>query len=105
MKDEGGKWHFSDKPPPDENKAEIVGGGKARGKSKAPVSSDIAAALEDKIEPRSPIERVAMAVVSIKTPLVTGSGFFVTDDGYLLTNRHVVRPTMSAGWKAADESI
>jgi len=36
------------------------------------------------------IERAKSATIIIKTPISQGSGFFITDDGYILTNKHVL---------------
>jgi len=38
----------------------------------------------------SPVEQARNATVFIKTPWGSGSGFFVTANGYIVTNRHVV---------------
>lgn len=42
---------------------------------------------------RTPIEKATAATVAIQSPLGFGSGFFVTGDGYLITNKHVIRTT------------
>lgn len=39
----------------------------------------------------TPIEKANLATVSIESTFGAGSGFFITDDGYIVTNKHVVR--------------
>jgi len=39
----------------------------------------------------TPVERAVQATVHVETAAGSGSGFFLTDDGLLVTNRHVVR--------------
>ena len=87
--DEYGKWHFTDKPPQNTQSTEIAsdsGSGK---------STDLKQELEDRFQPASEVDRAMLAVVTIETAAGSGSGFFVTDDGYIVTNRHVVRPATS----------
>jgi S1-C subfamily serine protease len=46
--------------------------------------------LVKKTYPKNVVERVCNATVTVKTPFGFGSGFFVTRNGYILTNRHVI---------------
>jgi len=97
-KDQNGKWQYTDKEPSSEVKSETLNFDK-----KQPVETteeatgeDLAAFLNNKFNPQTPIEKASVAVVKIETPYGTGSGFFVADTGYLITNRHVVRPESTA---------
>ena len=54
---------------------------------------DLATALEEKRKPKNAIERAGLAVVVVKSPIGTGSGFFISERGHLLTNRHVLEPS------------
>ena len=57
-----------------------------------PVSGlDLKAILESKLLPSGPIENANLAVVSVITSAGSGSGFFINDDGLIVTNRHVIR--------------
>ena len=49
------------------------------------------------------IENVIKGVVTIKTDISQGSGFIVTDDGYVVTNHHVMRGAKSAGIYTYDD--
>ncbi len=44
-------------------------------------------------------------MLTVQTTVVSGAGFFVTDNGYLVTNRHVVRPSTSTGWKDKEVAL
>ena len=116
-KDKNGKWHFSDKPISEQQKLESQRGDKKpiteTGATDLDLNdvtpmlskNDLAQQLDSKFHPTTAIEKVTLAVVSIETPLGTGSGFFVSGDGYLLTNKHVVRPSTSSHWKAAQKKL
>jgi hypothetical protein len=56
---------------------------------------DLKAALELKMAPRGPIEQANLAVLSILTAAGSGSGFFINQDGLIVTNRHVIRGSES----------
>jgi serine protease Do len=56
-----------------------------------PVDYDLTTQLTDKLNPRTPIEQANLAVVSITTAAGSGSGFFISEDGLIVTNKHLVR--------------
>jgi S1-C subfamily serine protease len=49
--------------------------------------------------PSSPYDRFLDAVVVVSTPAGIGSGFFVSSDGYIVTNRHVIGDRATASVK------
>ena len=54
---------------------------------------DLEERLARTLPPNNEIEKARNATVSIESPLGHGSGFFVSDNGYILTNKHVVQPS------------
>jgi len=86
--DANGDWHFTDSPPPGYASDRVLD---IEEEAKGP-RTDLAARLQAKFKPATPIEQATLAVVTVKNSTGEGSGFFCTADGYILTNRHVVRP-------------
>ncbi|MCP4746165.1 MAG: trypsin-like serine protease [Desulfobacteraceae bacterium] len=86
-----GIWYFSDNPPDDMTKAnhEIM---ESSGVS-APSPSPGGALLLQNYTSRTPIEKATASVMEVKSPLGSGSGFFISPDGYIITNKHVIRST------------
>ena len=87
-KDENGVWRFTDAPVTDEEASESME--ESPGSAK-PASRDLASQLLDKMVPKNNIEKATMATVGIQTPAGFGSGFFVNDEGYIITNKHVLK--------------
>ncbi len=91
--DENGVWHFTDSPPDIEEGAaqQII---KDTQPQTQIISKDYGKDLQKKLSetlpPQNEIEKARNATVIIKTALAAGSGFFISDDGFIVTNKHVI---------------
>ena len=95
--DAHGNWHFTDSPDRVPKNAQTV-----RGVTRTESGvSDLKKQLYDTYPPRTPLEEATLGTVTIKTPLGLGSGFFITEDGYIVTNKHVIRHDESMKEKAS----
>ena len=98
--DKNGKWHFTDKPPKNKTTTAVTTGSASQA-SKADLQDD----LQQKFNPVTKVDEASLAVVTVKTSGGSGSGFFITSDGYIITNRHVVRPSTSSQSKNTEERL
>ncbi len=64
---------------------------KQESKEQVPPEKDLAAKLNKALSPGTPVEQASMCTLSVKTAAGFGSGFFISEDGYIITNKHVVR--------------
>ena len=108
--DENGVWHFTDTP--DEavyETAEQYGeddpaaSGASGSKAAVRVGQDLQAHFQKHLPPANKIEAARNATVSIKMPLGSGSGFFISANGYIVTNRHVIDSAYGQDEDAGDQ--
>jgi len=102
-KNENGYWQFSDSPKNGE------GAMATQSYSSSDISNekelDLIELLTAKYPSTNPVQQATMAVVTIKSKLGSGSGFFVSQDCYLITNKHVVRPAKGKQWDTAQAKM
>lgn len=85
-----GVWYFTDSPPREQviESETMVETGKT-----VPSPKSGGTLLLKSYPQRSAIETATAATVAVQGGLGYGSGFFITTDGYILTNKHVIRTT------------
>lgn len=86
-KDENGNWHFTDTP------RKILPENNSFGKvfENPKLEQDLNQYLSKKLPRRNEIEQAINATLSVQSALGQGTGFFITTNGFILTNRHVLR--------------
>lgn len=99
--DDHGKWHFSDKPRQTKTSTITV----VTSNKSDVESTDINSELLKQFQPSNPIEKATLSTVSIETPMMSGSGFFISDNGHIITNKHVVRPAETDQWQKLHDKM
>ncbi len=89
--DENGVWHFTDTPPDiQEGEAQQIIKDTQTPSPSQNFGNDLHKQLSENVPPKNEIEKARNATVTIKTAFTEGSGFFISGDGYIVTNKHVV---------------
>ncbi len=95
-----GTWYYTDTPPEDMpgDSQELETGDPNR-----PPQAKGGRQLLAGFATSNAIEKAAAATVFIKTAIGSGSGFFISDQGHILTNKHVVRVNERASAKTDNQ--
>jgi S1-C subfamily serine protease len=99
--DEQGHWYFTDKP----QAGDVVEEKRDKVDKEAPKLIDLKEILQHRFKPNTPTEAASLAVVAIETPMGEGSGFFISEHGHILTNKHVIKPTETKQWKQLEDNL
>jgi serine protease Do len=103
FKDKSGRTVISDSPPDSVETTEVIKDKSARS-SRSSRFRDIEIDLTQKYRPKNDIEKASLSTVTVKTSISQGSGFFINETGYILTNKHVLRMD-KAEMKKTEETI
>lgn len=99
--DENGNWHFTDAPSEESaGDAQPVGG---MNQSSSGLKN-LRNTLYENYNPSTPVETAALATVTIESSMGTGAGFFITENGHIITNKHVIRGDTEQ-FKKADQAL
>ena len=88
LKDQNGNYYYKDIPEEGDSDEAPV---QRKAQTSSPSLKDLAAELSARFNPSSAVEKASMATVTVKTSMGSGSGFFITSNGYIITNKHVLR--------------
>jgi serine protease Do len=88
-KDENGAWHFSDAPVALPDESQTMDGMVERSTQLI----DLRGKLIEALKPRNDIEKAVTATVAIQSTIGYGSGFFISETGHILTNKHILQFT------------
>jgi S1-C subfamily serine protease len=111
--DAQGRWHFSDTLPEhlrpkraEQADPAPAGTPSAPASAEAPAGADsLRERLANKYGTDALVTHVTQAVVAVETLAGSGSGFFISDSGHIVTNRHVVRPGDTNQWQRAQREL
>ena len=88
LKDPNGNYYYKDIPEAGDSDEAPV---QRKAQTSSPSLKDLAAELSARFNPSSAVEKASMATVTVKTSMGSGSGFFITSNGYIITNKHVLQ--------------
>lgn len=86
-KDKNGNWYYTDTPEKFSDDLEQVAGMINSNESQR----DFHKKLLDQFKPQTAIEKASLGTVTVISAMGKGSGFFITENGYIITNRHVIK--------------
>lgn len=96
--DKAGRWHYTDSSVNSKSIPATISGPAVKVRLVKGGPRDFVTSLSQKYKPVNAIEKATLAVVMVKTHLGLGSGFFISEDCYLITNKHVIRPASGKNW-------